>query len=40
LTDVAREVADGQPLARGRTRPTPTLTDQGDGEAGPAQSDA
>jgi AmiR/NasT family two-component response regulator len=39
LTDVAREVADGQPLARGRTRPTPTPTDQGDGETDAPQRD-
>jgi GAF domain-containing protein len=32
LTDVAREVADGQPLARGRTRSTPTQTEQTEGE--------
>jgi GAF domain-containing protein len=34
LTDVAREVADGQPLPR--TRPSRTNLEQGDGEAGPA----
>jgi ANTAR domain len=28
LADVAREVAAGQPLPRGRTRPTPAQTEQ------------
>jgi GAF domain-containing protein len=37
LTDVAREVADGQPLSR--TRPSRPKPDQGDGEADTLQRD-
>jgi GAF domain-containing protein len=33
LSEVAREVAAGQPLPRGRTRPAPTQTDRPNGEA-------
>jgi len=33
LTEVAREVAAGQPLPRGPTRPTPNQTEQPNGEA-------
>jgi len=40
LTDVAREVADGMPVPRGRTRPPPTQPEQVDGQADPAQRDA
>jgi GAF domain-containing protein len=34
VTEVAAEVAAGQPLPRGRTKPTPAQTDQHDVEAG------
>jgi GAF domain-containing protein len=40
LNDVAREVAAGQPLPRGRTRPTRTQTEQAEGEADTPQPDA
>jgi len=40
LTDVAREVAAGQPLPRGRTWPTPNQTEQSNGEAEILQPDA
>jgi GAF domain-containing protein len=40
LTEVAREVAAGQPLPRGRTRPAKAKPEQGNGEAGTAQADA
>jgi AmiR/NasT family two-component response regulator len=32
LAEVAREVVAGQPLPRGRTRPTPIQTEQANGE--------
>jgi hypothetical protein len=37
LADVAREVVAGQPLPRERTRPTPTQTEQPNGDAGAPQ---
>jgi GAF domain-containing protein len=40
LTEVAREVAAGQPLPRGRTRPAKAKPEHGNGEAGTAQADA
>jgi GAF domain-containing protein len=40
LTDVAAEVAAGQPLPRGRTRPTPTQTEQPNGDADTPSPDA
>jgi GAF domain-containing protein len=40
LNDVAREVAAGQPLPRGRARPTRTQTEQAEGEADTPQPDA
>jgi GAF domain-containing protein len=40
LSEVAREVAFGQPLPRGRTRPAKAKPEQGDGEADTAQADA
>ena len=40
LSEVASEVAAGQPLPRGRPRPTPTQTEQDDGEAGASQPEA
>jgi hypothetical protein len=40
LSEVAAEVAAGQPLPRGRTRPTPTPTEQPTSTAEPPQPDA
>jgi GAF domain-containing protein len=40
LSEVAAEVAAGQPLPRGRTRPTPTPTEQPISTAEPRQPDA
>jgi GAF domain-containing protein len=40
VTDVAREVAAGQPLPRGRTRPMPTRTEQPNGDAATSPRDA
>jgi GAF domain-containing protein len=40
LNEVAREVAAGQPLPRGRTRPTPSSTEQPDSDANTPQPDA
>jgi GAF domain-containing protein len=40
LSEVAAEVAAGQPLPRGRTRPTPIHTEQPNGEADTPQPDA
>ena len=40
LSEVAAEVAAGQPLPKGRTRPARAKPEQSDGEAGTAQADA
>jgi hypothetical protein len=40
LSEVAREVADGQPLPRGRIRPTPTQTEQTRSDVGDPQQEA
>src|SRR5215216_708981 len=40
LSEVAAEVAAGQPLPKGRTRPVRAKPEQPDGEAGTAQADA
>ena len=40
LSEVAAEVAAGQPLPRGRTRPTPTTAEQPHDGAGTPQRDA
>jgi GAF domain-containing protein len=40
LSDVASEVAAGQPLPKGRTRPEKAKPEQPDGEAGAVQADA
>jgi GAF domain-containing protein len=40
LTEVAREVADGLPLPRGRTRPTSPSTEPTQGDGGRSQPDA
>jgi hypothetical protein len=40
LTEVAREVAAGQPLPRGRTRPARATPEQPNGEADPPQQDS
>ena len=40
LSEVAREVAAGEALPRGRPRPNPTQTEQPNGGAGPPQPDA
>src|SRR5829696_3921530 len=40
LSEVAGEVAAGQPLPKGRTRPARAKPEQSDGEAGTAQADA
>ena len=40
LSEVAREVADGQPLPKGRTKPAKAKPEQPDGEAGAVQADA
>ena len=40
LTEVAREVAAGQPLPRGRTRPTRNQTGQPNGDAETHQPNA
>ena len=40
LTEVAREVAAGKPLPRGRARPTPTSTEQPTSNTEPPQPDA
>jgi GAF domain-containing protein len=40
LSEVAAEVAAGQPLPRGRTRPTPTPTEQPTSNTEPPQPDA
>jgi GAF domain-containing protein len=40
LTDVAREVAAGQPLPRGRTRPTPPSAEPTQGDDGSSRPDA
>jgi AmiR/NasT family two-component response regulator len=39
LSDVAAEVAPGQPLPRGRARPARAKPEQPDGEAGAVQTD-
>jgi len=40
LSEVAAEVAAGQPLPRGRPRPTPTQTEQPKSDAGDPQQEA
>jgi ANTAR domain len=40
LSEVAAEVAAGQPLLKGRTRPARAKPEQSGGEAGTAQADA